>query len=58
VIELDGRSHDGRATYDLAREEHLVRAGFRVLLGDNDDVIHDIESVLLGILKACGIKLV
>ena len=57
VIELDGRSHDGRAAYDNARGQYLVREGFRVLRIDNDDVIQDMDAVLLGILKACGIKL-
>jgi very-short-patch-repair endonuclease len=57
VVEVDGRSHEGRADYDHAREQYLRGQGLRILRVDNDDVIHDMDTVLLGILKACGIEL-
>jgi very-short-patch-repair endonuclease len=54
VIELDGDSHQGRATYDRQRTEYLESLGLLVLRIDNDDVITDIDSVLEAILKACN----
>ena len=45
VVELDGDSHMGRAEYDVARENYLVRAGLRVLRVGNDDVLQGLEGV-------------
>ena len=45
VVELDGRSHEGRAAADRARSEFLEREGFRVVRFSNDDVIGDLDAV-------------
>jgi very-short-patch-repair endonuclease len=55
AIELDGESHNGRGRYDLDREEYLRSQDVRVIRFSNDDVLRDLESVLRGILVACGI---
>jgi very-short-patch-repair endonuclease len=55
VIELDGRSHDDRATTDREREAYLKnREGLRVLRIANDDVLDDPEAVLVAVLRALG----
>lgn len=55
AIEVDGNSHADRGRYDRQRENYLRGKGLRVLRIDNDDVLGDIDSVLCGILQACGI---
>ncbi|MBL9122754.1 MAG: endonuclease domain-containing protein [Planctomycetaceae bacterium] len=55
AIELDGNSHQGRADYDAARTSWLTANGIRVLRIENDDVLCEIDCVLEGILRACGI---
>src|SRR5947207_2002021 len=55
AIELDGDSHDGRYQYDADRQRLIEQQGIRVLRFGNDDVLHDMDSVLLAILKACGV---
>jgi len=57
AIELDGDSHIGRAAYDRKREQQIVEQGIRVLRVGNDDILHDMDAVLEGILKACGIAI-
>ncbi len=57
VVELDGRSHHDRGVYDVQRQEYLQSvAGLRVLRIDNDDVLRDRESVVLGLVKALGFE--
>lgn len=57
IIELDGASHADRGEYDLKRQAFLVKAGYRVLRIDNDDILGaDIEPVLLAIVCAAGKK--
>ncbi|MBX7073808.1 MAG: DUF559 domain-containing protein [Pirellulales bacterium] len=56
VIELDGKSHDGRCAYDMARTRALERLGLRVMRFDNDDALRDIDSVMNAILLAAGIN--
>ncbi len=46
VIELDGRSHDDRSTYDQTRNEFLGSLGLMTLRISNDDVIHNLDGVL------------
>jgi len=59
VVEIDGRSHDGRGTQDFRREEFLRRQqGLQVLRVTNDDVLKETESVLLAILRAAGKEVV
>lgn len=55
VIEVDGRSHDGRANYDRRRQMRIEALGYRVLRLDNDDVLRDLDAVVEGVLLACGI---
>jgi very-short-patch-repair endonuclease len=57
VVELDGMSHVGQADYDERRSEFLRQEGLRVLRVSNDDVLKDMESVLVGILRECGVGL-
>lgn len=57
VIELDGDSHRGRAAYDKKRQTEIEAIGVRVLRISNDDVLADIDVVLAGIAKACGVDL-
>jgi adenine-specific DNA-methyltransferase len=59
VVELDGRSHHDRGFEDAERQRYLQSVvGLRVLRFDNDDVLRDRESVILGLLKALGIETV
>jgi very-short-patch-repair endonuclease len=59
VVELDGKSHDDRGVEDRQRQDYLERdAGLKVLRIGNDDVLHDRESVILGVLRALGIETV
>ena len=53
-IELDGASHNDQGLYDLRREEYFRAQNLRVVRFSNDDVLHDLESVLRAILTACG----
>jgi very-short-patch-repair endonuclease len=58
VIELDGRSHDDRGREDQERQEYLQSiAQLNIIRLNNDDVLHDSESVVLGLLKALGLPL-
>jgi len=52
VVELDGRSHDGRYEKDAERQAWLERQGFRVLRIANDDVLEDVETVVEAVLAA------
>lgn len=45
VIELDGKSHDGRETYDQERSKYLRTLGLTVFRISNDDVIGNLEGV-------------
>jgi len=59
VVELDGRSHDDRGLEDRRRQGYLESvAGLKVYRVGNDDVLHDRQSVVLGILRALGIEMV
>jgi len=46
VIELDGKSHEGRESYDERRTAYLAEHGLLVLRFPNDDVENDTEDVL------------
>jgi very-short-patch-repair endonuclease len=59
VVELDGKSHDDRGAQDQERQQYLEAVvGLRVLRVTHDDVMHEQESVVLGLLKALGIEIV
>lgn len=57
VVEIDGDSHIGRIIDDRRREEYLkVEAGLSILRVGNDDVLKDLESVLVAILRTAGLE--
>lgn len=55
VIEVDGGIHQHQQEYDAARTEWLTQRGFTVIRFRNEDVLHDIETVLQKIAKACKV---
>jgi very-short-patch-repair endonuclease len=55
IVELDGRSHDDRGEYDRRRQRWLESRGLRIMRVSNDDVLHDPESVVIGIAREAGI---
>jgi very-short-patch-repair endonuclease len=57
VVELDGMSHDGRASEDARRTEYLQQQGLRVFRVTNDDVLADCEAVARGIAAVAGVEL-
>lgn len=54
VVELDGAGHaeQGQKSYDAARTERLNDYGCRVIRFRNEEVLHDLPSVLARILEA------
>ncbi len=59
VVELDGKSHDDRAVQDHDRQKYLeLVAGLQVFRLANDDVLHDRESIILGLRKILGLEIV
>jgi very-short-patch-repair endonuclease len=52
VVEIDGDSHAGRESYDLARDEILASRGLRILRVTNTDVLDDLPRVLNAIARA------
>jgi len=46
IIELDGKSHEGKKSYDERRTKYLEECDLRVLRFTNDDVEGDMEGVL------------
>ncbi len=55
VIELDGDSHNDRASYDQRRQQFLESLGLTVLRIANDDVLSNLEGVLFAIVRAAGL---
>lgn len=51
VIELDGGIHLDRVEYDAARTTELESHGYTVLRFQNEEVIHELETVLEKILQ-------
>jgi len=49
IIELDGKSHEGRKEYDSERDEKLLSKGLKVLRIKNEELI-DINNVI-GIIE-------
>ena len=56
IVEIDGRSHDDRAEYDLRRQQWLESHGLQIMRVSNDDVLHDPEAVIIGVASAAGIN--
>lgn len=46
VVEVDGRSHDGRGAEDEARQARLEALGCCVVRVSNDDVLHRLEETV------------
>ncbi len=46
VIELDGRSHNGRGDEDERRQEFLERQGLKIIRFTNDEVLRDLNGVV------------
>ena len=55
VIEIDGDIHDIKdvAENDVLREKFLRRKNLRVLRFRNEEVMHDVQSVLQQVFQAC-----
>jgi very-short-patch-repair endonuclease len=49
VVELDGRSHNGRWAEDVERQIFLERMGLRVIRFTNDQVLSDMNGVVKAI---------
>ena len=54
VVEIDGRSHDGRVEYDKARSAHLAELGLCVVRYTNDEVLADLDVVAEDIARHCN----
>ena len=54
IIELDGKSHEGKKSYDERRTGFLEKCGLRVLRFKNDDVEGDMEGVLQRVAKVAS----
>jgi len=57
ILELDGRSHDGKAVYDEKRSAVFFRLGLTVFRIPNDEVLNNIDGVAAAIQKAAFTKL-
>ena len=55
VVEVDGRSHDGRGAADATREAALVALGLRVVRVSNDVVIQDVEAAVAYVRNALAL---
>ena len=53
IVEIDGESHEHRATYDATRAQILNRGGDRVIRFANEDVYDFLDAVLEEILLQC-----
>ncbi len=51
VIEVDGDIHTQQKAYDEARTEQLQSFGYRVLRFSNEEVLHDLPTVLAYIIQ-------
>ena len=55
VIELDGVSHDERATYDGRRTRFMESRGLRVIRFTDNEVVQDVDDVVYRV--ACEVGL-
>jgi very-short-patch-repair endonuclease len=55
VVELDGMSHDRRASQDAARTGYLESQGLRVLRVTNEDVMDNLDGVTREIARLTGV---
>lgn len=56
VVELDGRSHEGRQAEDAERQAYFESRGLRVIRFSNDDALKDTDAVIAAIVRAVGLK--
>ena len=56
VVEVDGMSHDDKASQDAAKTEHIVSQGLRMLRVTNEDVMHDLDAVTREIARICDVS--
>lgn len=56
IIEVDGATHstDAELDHDARRTRFLKGAGYRVVRFSNDDVFHQLDMVVLEILRELG----
>lgn len=55
VVEVDGRSHAGRASADAARQTVLEALGLRVVRVTNDDVLYRLDATVRLIADALAV---
>jgi very-short-patch-repair endonuclease len=55
VVEVDGMSHDDKASQDAAESEYLESQGYRILRVTNVDVMRDLDAVTREIARLCGV---
>jgi very-short-patch-repair endonuclease len=56
VVEIDGRTHIGRAGVDAARTRYFEKQGYRVIRFADDEVIQDLDPVVAAIAVAAGVN--
>ena len=52
IIEVDGRSHEGRGHYDRDREVYLKQMGLRFVRLTNDEILSDVDASVAQIAAA------
>jgi very-short-patch-repair endonuclease len=55
VVEVDGMSHDDKATQDAERSKYLESQGLRIVRVLNSDVMHDLDAVTRAIARWGGV---
>jgi very-short-patch-repair endonuclease len=56
VVEVDGMSHDDKATLDATRTQYLEAQQLRVLRVTNEDVMRDLDAVTREIARLGGVS--
>ena len=51
IVELDGRTHEGREDYDAWRTREIENSGYVVMRLSNDDVYEDIDACVEAIFE-------
>lgn len=51
IIEIDGSIHDDKVESDQERTDYLNSIGFHVIRFTNEEVVNDIESIKLALIK-------
>ncbi len=52
IVEVDGKQHDWYAEYDARRTAEIESHGFAIIRVTNGDVMNDLDSVLMKIVRA------